>query len=132
MSCIKPEDVEAILPAGVSLSPEAIAMAISSAQCMQADILACNPGLSNTCMAQILIYLAAHFAAVTDYTLSIQSEKDGCADSSVTYGFKFGEGIKGTPFGQQANLLSRGCLAELDKTPVNMFSIGTAGDDVYL
>ena len=125
MSCIEPQDVRNVLPAGVVLSDPAIAAAIISAQCTLEEIEDCIAGKSETCKAQIAIYLAAHYAAVTDNTLSIQSEKDGCADSSVTYGFKFGTGIKGTPFGQTANTLSGGCLAELDKAPAGLFSIGS-------
>jgi len=132
MTCIKVQDVLDILPDGVELTEQAIEMAIASAACMMPDVLVCNPGMTSTCQAQVQTYLAAHFAAVSDNTMTIKSEKDGCSDSSVTYGFQFGEGIKGTPFGQMANTLSRGCLAELDKTPANLFSIGTHGNDVCL
>ena len=58
-------------------------------------------------------------------SLSILSEKDPCCGGSVVYGFRFGEGVKGTPFGQTANMLSGGCLAEYDKQPANLFSIGS-------
>jgi hypothetical protein len=62
--------------------------------------------------------------------LTLVSETDPCSGGKATYGFKFGEGVKGTPFGQMANTLSCGCLAEFDKQPVNLFSIGAHGGDI--
>jgi len=99
--------------------------ALTAACCIVDQIATgCASHLSEECLKQIEIYLAAHYAAATENTLSLSSEKDGCCDSSATYGFKFGEGVKGTPFGQMANTLSGGCLAEFDKQPINFVSIG--------
>lgn len=124
MACINVSDVQAILPNGAALSDTAIQMAITSAECTLDQLAECLAHLPATCIAQVAIYLAAHYAAVTDNTLSIQSEKGGCCDLSATYGFKFGEGVKGTPFGIMANTLSGGCLAEMDKRPAGLYSIG--------
>jgi len=124
MSCITVDDVRKILPEGVELDDWAINFAITSAHCTVEAACDCMDGLSNTCKAQIETLLAAHYAAASDPTLSIQSETDPCCGGSATYGFKLGEGIKGTPFGQMANTLSGGCLAEQDKRPPAMFSIG--------
>jgi len=121
--------VRAILPATTSLTDAQIQAAIDAAVCIVDEAaVSCSSHLSDDCLLQVETYLAAHFAAVTENTLSLSSEKDACTGSSATYGFKFGEGIKGTPFGQMANTLSNGCLAEFDKQPVNFFSIGTHGD----
>ncbi len=125
MTCIKVSDVEAILPDGVTLSETAIQMAITSAECTVAQVADCMAHLPSTCVTQTTIYLAAHYAAATDNSLSVKSEKDGCCDLSATYGFKFGEGILGTSFGINANTMSGGCLAELDKQPVSFHSIGS-------
>lgn len=119
------EQVRAILPAETQLTDPQIQAAIDAAQCVVDQIAAgCAAHLSDACLTQIHIYLSAHFAAVTENTLSISSETDPCCGGRATYGFKFGEGVKGTPFGQMANTLSGGCLAELDKQPTNLFSIG--------
>lgn len=124
--------VRAILPADTSLTDEQIQAAINAATCL-VDRLAetfCGQNLSDACLLQIETYLAAHFAAVTENTLSLSAESsDSCCKTSVKYGFKFGEGVKGTPFGQMANTLSGGCLAEFDKPPAALFSIGTNGGD---
>lgn len=117
-------NVRAILPSSTGLTDAQIQAAIDAAHCMIVELEGCCT-YSDDCLTKMETYLAAHFAAVTENTLSITSESDGCSDSSVTYGFKFGEGVKGTPFGQLANTLSRGCLAQFDKTPVNIFSIGS-------
>ena len=118
-------DVRAILPTGTTLTDEQITAAITAAACIIEQIAAgCASHLSDDCLCQVEIYLSAHISACTDNTLSLSSEKDGCCDSSATYGFKFGEGVKGTPYGQMANTLSGGCLAEQDKQPVNLFSLG--------
>lgn len=121
-------DVRAILPTETTLTGDQICAAITSANCI-VDNLAddCIYTFDYTCLKQTETLLAAHYAAATENTLSLSAEKDGCCDSSVTYGFKFGEGINGTPFGQMANTLSRGCLASFDKPPAMLFSIGTVG-----
>ena len=121
-------DVRAILPTEATITTIQIDMAIVSANCVVDQIAGgCASHLNDTCLKQVEIYLAAHYAAVTENTLTISSEKDGCCDASVTYGFKFGMGVNGTPFGQAANTLSSGCLAEMDKPAARLFSIGTIG-----
>lgn len=112
-------EVKVILPADTQLTDPQIQAAIDAAQCLL-DESGCTQ-----CADKVILYLAAHFAAATENTLSLQSEKDGCSDSSATYGFKFGEGIMGTPFGQMANTLSGNCLksAESGKKPA-LYAIG--------
>lgn len=124
-------DVRAILPAITQLTDPQILAAIDAATCVVDQIAdSCASHLSVACLKQVEIYLAAHYAAATEFTLSLSSEVDACSGGKATYGFQFGEGVKGTPFGQMANTLSGGCLAEMDKQPVGMFSIGTHGDDI--
>lgn len=124
------DKVKAILPASTTLTDPQIQAAIDAATCVVDQIaLGCADHLTDACLIQVETYLSAHFAASIENTLSLSSEKDGCADSSVTYGFKFGEGILGTPYGMNANMLSGGCLHEMDKQPVNIFSIGTHGNE---
>lgn len=127
---ITPDDVREILPAGSTLTDPQLQAAIDAATCIVdqfADTF-CGMSYSAECLDQITKYLAAHFAAVTDNTLSLSSESsDSCCKSSANYGFKFGTGINGTPFGQMANTLSGGCLQEWDNPPANIFSIGNHG-----
>ena len=124
MVCLTVSEVRNILPPGVTLDDNAINAAIMAAKCTYERASLCIGAVSDTCQAGILTYLAAHYAAASDPTLSLQSETDPCCGGSATYGFKLGKGVMGTPFGQMANTLSGGCLAELDKQPANLFSIG--------
>lgn len=125
MARVTVAEVRVILPAGTTLTDAQIQAAIDAATCVVDEIAAgCAAGMSEACLKQVELYLAAHFAAATENTLSITSETDPCCGGRATYGFKFGEGILGTPFGQTANTLSGGCLAEQDKQPVNLFAIG--------
>jgi len=119
-------DVRKILPTETTLTSDQITAAIAAAKCVvdQLALEECN--LSDDCLTQIHIYLSAHFAAVTENTLSLVSESDPCG-GKATYGFKFGEGVKGTPFGQMANTMSGGCLAEFDKQLIGFHSIGSTG-----
>lgn len=130
MARVTVEEVRVILPVGSALTDSQIQAAIDAATLI-VDQLAtdgCLISPSDALLKQIELYLAAHTAAVMENTLSISSEKDPTCGSSITYGFKFGEGVKGTPFGQMANTLSSGCLAEYDKQPINFYSIGTHGE----
>jgi hypothetical protein len=107
------------------LTDDQVQAAIDAAGCIVDQIAyGCASHLSDACLTQVHIYLSAHYAAATENTLSISSETDPCCGGSAVYGFKFGEGVKGTPFGQMANTLSSGCLAELDKQPADMLTIG--------
>jgi len=124
------DKVKAILPTSTTLTDPQIQAAIDAATCVVDQIaVGCADHLTDECLIQVETYLSAHFAAVTENTLSLSSEKDACTDSSATYGFKFGDGVKGTPFGIMANTLSGGCLMEQDKQPVGLFSIGAHGDE---
>ena len=124
-------EVQTILPAGTTLTDPQINAAINAATCLVDQVAAsCGSELNAACLENIEQYLAAHYAAATENTLSLVSESDPCSGGKAVYGFKFGEGVKGTPFGQMANTLSGGCLAEFDKAPVNLFSIGSHGDDL--
>jgi len=119
-------DVYKILPDETQLTESQVQAAINAATCVVDQIaLGCASHLNDDCLTQVEIYLSAHYAAATENTLSLSSETDACSDSKKTYGFSFGEGVKGTPFGQMANTLSGGCLAELDKQPARFFSIGS-------
>lgn len=118
--------VRAILPTGTTLTDVQIQAAIDAATCVVDQIAAgCGSHLSAECLLQIETYLAAHYCAVTENTLSLSSEKDGCCGGSALYGFQFGTGVMGTPFGQMANTLSAGCLLAQDKPAARLFSIGT-------
>lgn len=123
--------VRAILPAWTAdpiITDDQIQAAIDAAACALERVSVCMSQLSAVCQDIVCAYLAAHFVAVTHNSLSLVSETDPCSGGKQTFGFKFGEGIKGTPYGQAANTISGGCVAELDKMPVRFVAIGSIGD----
>ena len=115
--------VRAILPADHSLSDPQIKAAITPASCV-VDRLADGSDLSVDCLTQVEIYLTAHFCAVTDISLSVSFEMEPHMNTSMTRGWKFGEGLMGTPFGQMANTISGGALVDMDRQPVSLFALG--------
>lgn len=125
MARVTETEVRVILPADTQLTTPQIQAAIDAATCVVDQAAAsCASHLTDACLKQVELYLSAHYAAATENTLSVSSETDPCCGGKAVYGFQFGEGVKGTPFGQMANTLSGGCLAELDKQPADLFSIG--------
>lgn len=117
--------VRVILPATTKLEDPQIQASIDAAVCVVDTIaLGCAAGLTEACLTQVHIYLSAHYCAATEFTLNISSESDKCSGSTAKYGWDLGKGVMGSPFGQLANTISGGCLAELDKQPARLFSIG--------
>jgi len=123
-------EVREILPSSTTLTTTQVDHAITAASCVVDQVaLGCASHLTADCLKEVETYLAAHFSAVTENTLTLSSETDACVGARVVYGFKFGDGVKGTPFGQMANTLSGGCLMEQDKQPISFNSIGIHGND---
>ena len=126
MARVTSEEVDVILPADTELTDSHIDAAIAAATCTVDQIAdGCGKYLNTASLKQVELYLSAHYAAATENTLTISSEKSACTSASVKYGFEFGEGVMGTPFGQMANTISGGCLAEQDKQPIGLFSVGS-------
>ena len=126
MARVTSTEVRVILPTDTSLTDPQIDAAIAAATCTVDQIAdGCGKYLNDACLTQVELYLSAHYAAATENTLTVSSEKDPCCGASVKYGFEFGEGVMGTPFGQMANTISGGCLAQQDKQPTGLFSLGS-------
>lgn len=62
---------------------------------------------------QVELWLSAHFASVTDPNLSATEVK--FENSSRKRAGTTGSGLMSSQYGQMANTLSNGCLAEYDK-----------------
>lgn len=129
------QDVRDLLPAWASdaITDDAIQMAIDASKCLLDQFSAsyCGASFSDNCLDMIHTYLACHFLSVSYPSLALSSESSSdCCTSNVKYSYKFGDGILSTSYGIMANTLSGGCLAEFDKQPANLFSIGTHGGDV--
>lgn len=116
----RPCAVTAVLPAGYSVTENAVQTALITASALLTQCTV-DDQTARACE----VYLAAHFLAVADPALARTSERDPCG-GSATYGFKAGVGVLATSYGQTADLLSGGCLAQLGKPKPRLYAIGGA------
>ena len=114
-------DVRAVVP-NTALDCLKVFIITASAQ---VDVLAasgCGASLSPAILVEVERYLAAHYVAITDPSVCLQSEKVEGAAMVASRGVA-GEGILSTQFGVMANTLSGGCLVEstLRKPTIGFF-----------
>lgn len=68
--------------------------------------------IADSTLEQIEIYLSAHFSSTAD--TPIKRQKFENAEKEFAIG-QLGTGVLSTTYGQMANMLSGGCLADMDK-----------------
>ena len=106
-------EVRAIRPSTVIPGPNGYDPYIAAASAMVDEIAAgCGSTYSDDLLKQIEIFLAGHLAGATDPQLT--QEKFENASKTYERGSSGGAGILSTQYGQTANMLSRGCLLQLD------------------
>lgn len=116
---------------GSTLADSVVQMFIDTAACFLEQIEECTVGITEACLTNAEVYLAAHLLV----TSSVGQESAMLAKEALggKYSVEYlmpsvsGDGILGTPYGRVANTLTRGCLAEQDKRPVGIYSIGSIG-----
>ena len=104
-------DVRALIPNTIIASLDPF---ITTAN-VQVDALAASEhsgGLSDGVLIEVEKWLAAHYAAVVDPSVCLQSEKVEGAQVVASRGVS-GVGILSTQFGQMADALSGGGLAQI-------------------
>ena len=84
----------------------------------------CGSDLADSQLEQTEIWLSAHYAAVTDPSLALQSEKFESESNTYSRGSSSENGIKSTQYGQMANTSSNGCLVEADMRKATFFTVG--------
>ena len=124
-----PEDVKAIT--GSTLSDEAIQPFVDVAGCIMLQITDCTESMTQSCIDSIETYLASHLLVSSSVgkasaTITKESLKGKYSVEYLSTKIEKG-GVLSTSYGQTANMMSGGCLAELDKSPVYFRSIGTIG-----
>ena len=123
-----PADVKAIT--GSTLLDAAIAPFITAASCVMEQVVDdCAANISDDCKTQAEAFLASHLLISSEVgsdsrTISKESLRGKYSVEYLRPGAT-GSGVLSTTYGQTANMMLGGCLAELDKQPVNMFSIGS-------
>ena len=129
MSC--PDKVRGIT--GSTLGDEVIEPFLLTATAVIGQLSECTADLSADTVTMATAYLAAHFlttSPVGDGSKQVRRESLD-AKYMVEYltPFNMGAGILGTQYGQTANLLLGGCLAQMDKFSPSIEVIGSIGDD---
>lgn len=122
-----PEQVRAIN--GSSLGDTAIEPFITIAACVITGLASClaAKGVNDDCATQAEGWLAAHFMSVSGIggdTRVLKREKFENYDAEWATSQLQGQGVKSTHYGQTANMLTMGCLAEADKSPALICSFG--------
>lgn len=114
---------------GSTLADAAIQPFLDAAACAVGQVEDCAVGVSDTCKTMAESYLAAHLLTTSTVGQSSATVKKESLRGkySVEYlsGNATGQGVLGTTYGQTANMLLAGCLAELDKSPARIWSIGS-------
>lgn len=117
---------------GSTLADAAITPFLTAAACIVEQVEGdCASGISDACVTQGEAFLAAHLLTSSSVgQASIQVAKESLRGKyTVEYlsSKAQGKGVLSTSFGETANMLLGGCLAELDKQPVSFHSIGSIG-----
>ena len=123
MARVTATEVKVITP-NTGTSDATIDATIEAANVMVNRIAAgCAKGLTDDELKQVELYLSAHLITVSDPGSSVSEEKfEGSSRKFNTA--KQGEGVLGSPFGKTANMLSGGCLQELDKRKPRIRTVG--------
>lgn len=122
-----PENVKDIT--GSTVEDVAIQPFLNAASCVMNRISSCTESMSSKCKDQLEAYIASHLLVTSavgqDDMLVTKESLNGKYSVEYLSPSATGQGIMGTTYGQTANAMSGGCLAQLDKKPVGLFSIGT-------
>lgn len=121
-----PDQVRGIT--GSKLEDSIIQPFVTAAGCIMLRVADCTASMTDDCVDVAETYVAAHLLTITPIgkgsgtiikeTLNGEYSVEYLV-SSVSKG-----GILSTQYGQMANTMLGGCLAELDKAPVSFHSIG--------
>lgn len=122
----EPQDIRDIT--GSTLADTVIQPFIGAAGCIMAQISDCTSSMTDVCVDQVTAYLSAHLLTSTSIGKdSLMITKESLRGKySVEYlaPKAQGSGVLSTTHGQTANMMTGGCLAQLDKAPVSFHSIG--------
>ncbi len=123
-----PDDVKAIT--GSTLADPSIAPFLAAASCVLLQVVDdCAANIPDDCKTQAEAFLASHLLISSEVgtdsrTIKKESLRGKYSTEYSTAGAS-GTGVLSTTYGQTANMMLGGCLAELDKQPINILSIGS-------
>ena len=114
---------------GSTLDDSAISPFISSAACVMARVMTCmaNQGIDDSCLTYVQMYLAAHLLTSSNIGKQSRTAKSVKFENySITWATATatGTGIMSSSYGETANEMSGGCLANAGKTPASICFFG--------
>jgi len=114
MARVTDAEVKAIKAVSIDTTPF-----IDAANLIVSDINSkCGKSFDETRLTQIELYLSAHYAGT--FAPELVSEKFENGTNVYHVGSSSLSGVMSDKYGQMANMLSEGCLAELDKSPATV------------
>lgn len=121
MSCdnrVSDSEVQAIKPVSIDTTPF-----ITAANAVVDSLAAgCGSDLTDAVLTQVELYLSAHFAGTFE-PAAVSESFEGWSKTFMVGGTGL-TGVMSDKYGQTANMLSGGCLQQLDKPKATGFSIG--------
>lgn len=121
-SRVTPAEVKAIVT--TLLADSIVQIWIDAANSIVNDHEECING-DATLLTQIELYLSAHLVDLLDTTVGGAVTKDKFGPIETTYAQNAASGeINSTVYGNTANMLSKGCLGDVDDTAVSFASLG--------
>jgi hypothetical protein len=123
MSRVTPEEVKAIID--TDLSDPVIQIWIDAANTIVTANAECIGG-DEALLTQVELFLSAHNVGMLDSDIRNQIKKEGPDGFQTEYMQSANvsdELINSTVYGQQANRLSNGCLANVDDRAVTFFTV---------
>ena len=114
---------------GSDLDDSAITPFITAAACVMTRVMPCmvGAGVSDDCLTQVQIFLSAHLFTSSNVGKNARTAKSEKFENySITWATATatGEGILSSSYGQTANEISGGCLANANKTPASICFFG--------
>lgn len=125
MTCnrVTEDEVLGVIP-GTSLTSVKSEMMCANVLVNELAASECGSDFSDDKLKCIELYLSAHFAAITDPSLMITSEKVEGSTTVVSRGNTASQtGVMSTSYGQNANTMSDGCLQELELKKTSFFTV---------
>lgn len=122
---VEPRDVRSVT--GSTLDDASIQPFINAAGCMLTKVTECMGFSEGDCYDQTQAYLAAHLLVSSNVGKDSAPLKREMLLNEYEVEYivsKGGTGLLSTPFGETANMLSGGCLANLDKQPPSFHGLG--------
>lgn len=113
---------------GSTLADGSIQSFLDAAACIMLQVADCTAGMTAACTNIAEAYVAAHLLTLSPVgkgsgTITKETLRGKYSVEYMTSQVNKG-GILATQFGQTANTMLGGCLAQIDKTPVSFNSIG--------